>query len=269
MIVGQISDLHIAPPGSKADLRFRTAEHLARAVEHIGKLEPRPDLWLATGDLVEEGSAEEYQRLRDILAPIDRPIYVIPGNHDEREAMRAAFGDGGYLPPENGAFLQYTLEDYPLRLIALDTLLPGKSRGELCDERLAWLEARLAEAPERPTLIFMHHPPFRTGLWHMDKQRVTTADRLGEVVSRHKQIIQIVCGHLHRPIQHLWHGVLVSVCPSTAHQIALDLRDGERLAVIAEPPALQLHVWFEDEGLVSHTSYIGTEAEPEYMYPEN
>ena len=268
MIVGQISDLHVAPPGSKADLRFRAAEHMSRAVEHMRGLARQPDLWLATGDLVEKGTAEEYALLRDLLAPVDRPIYVIPGNHDDRETLRAAFADWGYLPACEGAFLQYTVEDHALRLIALDTLLPGKSRGELCDERLAWLDARLAEAPERPTLIFMHHPPFRTGLWHMDKQRVTTADRLGEVVARHNQIVQIVCGHLHRPIQHLWHGVPVSVCPSTAHQIALDLRDGERLAVIAEPPACQLHVWFEDEGLVSHTSYIGTGAEPEYMYAD-
>ncbi len=266
MIIGQISDFHVAPPGSETDRRFRTAEHLERCVAHLNALEPAPEVLLLTGDLVHDGSAAEYRHLKEILGPLQMPLYLIPGNHDNREALRAAFADHAYWPTE-GPFLHYTVEPHAVRLIGLDTQLPGKVRGELCAARLAWLEARLSEAPERPTLLFMHHPPFRTGLVHMDKSRLMDAERFGAVVARHPQIERIVCGHVHRPVQRRWHGTVVSICPSTAHQIALDLRPGVKAGVIMEPPACQLHVWREGEGLVSHTSYIGfARAQP--LYPE-
>src|SRR5262249_19750049 len=111
------------------------------AVAHIMKLDPRPDIVLATGDLVEAGKPEEYANLRRLLAPLSMPVFVIPGNHDARDTLRAGFADHAYLPRDG--FIQYTIEDLPLRLIALDTLVPGKGHGELCEERLAWAEARL------------------------------------------------------------------------------------------------------------------------------
>src|SRR5260370_12491037 len=88
------------------------------------------------------------------------PVYVIPGNHDSREGLSRAFADRGYLPT-SGGFLHYTVEEWPVRLIGLDTQVPGQPGGRLCAERLARLHARLREAPARPTLGFMHHPPVR------------------------------------------------------------------------------------------------------------
>lgn len=266
MIIGQITDLHVAAAGSPTDRRFRTAWHLERAVAHVKALRPQPDVLLITGDLVHDGTVEEYERLRALLDPLAMPLYLIPGNHDDRDNLRATFGDHGYLP-RDGGFIQYTVESYPVRLVGLDTLLEGSSRGELCQTRLSWLEARLGEAPERPTLIFMHHPPLLTGLDSMDRSRVADAQRLGAVVARHPQIERIVCGHVHRPIQMRWHGTVVSICPSTAQQIALDLSGGSRIDVIMEPPACQLHLWLPSQGLVSHTSYIGFDA-TEPLYPE-
>lgn len=266
MLIAQISDLHVGPPGGEMDRRFDTAAHAERAAAHVNRLDPAPDVVLVTGDLVEDGTAEEYRRLRGFLDRLSAPYFLIPGNHDDRDNLRRAFADHGYLQGD-GAFLHYVIEDYPLRLIGLDTLLPGKARGELCPARLAWLEARLGEAPGRPTLVFMHHPPFRTGLAHMDRSRLADAERLGEIVARHAACIEgIVCGHVHRPIQRRWHGTVVSTAPSTAHQIALDLRDGEPLSVVMEPPACHLHVWFPDDGLVSHLSYIDPGAKPEPRY---
>ena len=156
MIIAQITDFHISLPGERMDEMFRTASFLETAVKHICSLEPSPDVVLATGDLVDKAIPEEYERLRNILAPIDVPIYVIPGNHDDRGEMRNAFGDLGYLPTE-GRFLNYVIDQWPVRLIALDTVIPGKISGELCTERLNWLAGRLAEDPLKPTLIFMHH----------------------------------------------------------------------------------------------------------------
>jgi 3',5'-cyclic-AMP phosphodiesterase len=257
MLIAQISDTHISTAGSRNDALFRTAEHLAQAVAHLNALRPRPDLVLATGDLVEQGGLDEYRRLREILAPLAMPIFLIPGNHDDRENLLAAFPDHAYLP-RSGAFLHYTVDDWPLRLVALDTLVPGESGGRLCAERLRWLEARLAEAPGRPTLVFMHHPPFATGIAAMDDMGLDGVAGLAELIRRHPQVERITCGHLHRTIVRRFAGTVACTCPATAHQIALDLPPSRRLATVMEPPACMLHLWLGDGGgLVSHVSAIG------------
>jgi Icc protein len=256
MIIAQISDTHIKPPGRLAYQRVDTDRYLARAVAHLLALTPRPDLVFATGDLVDAGLAEEYERLRALLAPLPMPVYLVPGNHDDRTALAATFRDHAYLP-RDGGFLHYVVDSHPLRIVALDTLVPGKAGGLLCAERLRWVDARLDEAPTRPTLIVMHHPPFRTGIAHMDALGLENADAFGEVIRRHRQVVSITCGHLHRPIQTHWNGTLVMTAPSTAHQVTLDLRPDAPLSFTMEPPACLLHVWQETTGLVTHTSYIG------------
>jgi 3',5'-cyclic-AMP phosphodiesterase len=255
MVIAQITDTHIRPEGVLAYQRLDTAPYLARAVKHLQRLKPRPDVVLATGDLVDAGSSEEYRRLHDLLAPLPMPVYLIPGNHDDRAALADAFSDHAYLP-RPVRFIQYVVEEYPVRLVALDTLVPGQVGGLLCEERLRWLAARLAEAPDRPTVIFMHHPPFTTGIVRMDSYGLANAREFAEVVQRHQQVERIVCGHLHRPIQARVGGTLASTAPSTAYQVALDLEPGHPLMFTMEPPACQLHLWAADTGLVTHTSYI-------------
>ncbi len=255
MLIAQISDTHIRPRGRLAMDRVDTAAHLARAVVHINALRPAPDVVLVTGDLVDAGMAEEYAHLRDLLAPLAMPVHVIPGNHDARDALRAAFADHTYLPREG--FLHYAVECGPLRLIALDTLEPGAPHGELCDRRLGWLEQRLAES-KRSIILFMHHPPFECGLKAFDDARLNVgADRLAAIVQRHPNVERILCGHVHRPIQVRWAGTLVSVAPSTAHQATLDLAPDAPLTYSMEPPAVALHQWQAGTGLVTHLSYVG------------
>src|SRR4051794_12020552 len=153
MIVAQLSDPHIVLPGALLYGRVDTADFLKRAVAALNRLDPPPDIVVITGDLVDKGETAEYEHLRALLAPLAMPVYVIPGNHDAREPLRAAFAGDGYLP--RTGFLQYQIEDYPVRLIALDTLIPGEGGGELCAERLAWLDWTLAAAPLLPTLVMM------------------------------------------------------------------------------------------------------------------
>ena len=167
MIVGQITDFHITTPDQDVDRRYRTAEHLKAAVAHVNALPVRPDVVVATGDLVHHGSVPEYERLRGLLEPLAMPVYLIPGNHDDRANLRAVFSDHPYLPRQ-GSFLHYLVEEYPLRLLALDTVVPGEMGGALCEARLAWIEARLSASTARPTFVFMHHPPFRTGVGWTD-----------------------------------------------------------------------------------------------------
>lgn len=256
MLIAQLSDPHLKGPGQLLYDRIDTAGYLERAVAHVLRLDPLPDVVIMTGDLVDGGKAEEYALLRRLLAPLPMPVYVIPGNHDAREPLRAAFAKKAFFPAQG--FLQYTVEDHPVRLIALDTLVEGKPHGELCEERLAWLESRLDEQGDRPVILFMHHPPFDCGIAAFDHARLQHGDRrLAELVRRHGNVERAVCGHVHRPIQVRWAGTMASIAPSTAHQATLDLHDGAPLSMMMEPPAIALHHWRPQSGLVTHVSYIG------------
>jgi len=144
-----------------------------------------------------------------------------------------------------------------LRLIGLDTIVPGQAGGEMCARRLAWLAARLGEAPDRPTVLFMHHPPFVTGIEHMDAMRLADEESFAAVVRRHPQVVRVLCGHVHRAIQAPFAGTTASIAPSTAHQVALDLRPQGPSAFMLEPPGFQLHIYDERVGLITHTAPIG------------
>jgi len=261
MLLAQISDLHVTAKGTRLFDRVDTAGFLVRAVAHLKSLTPRPDFVWITGDLVDQGSPAEYANLREILARLRIRWALMPGNHDDRANLRQAFGGDGYLPRE-GEFLHYTIEDLPLRLIALDTVIPGESGGMLCPARLDWLAARLAERQDAPTVIAMHHPPFATGLTEMDAIGCANGSALGAIVAEHPQVERIVCGHVHRPMTVHWNGTVVTTAPATAHQVALDFREGMPTAWIMEPPACHLHYWRPDTGLVTHLSYIGDYGPP-------
>ncbi len=261
MLLAQISDLHVVASGTLLFDRIDTSGFLRRAVAHLNALDPRPDFVLITGDLTEGGSPAEYDHLRALLRELQIPWAVMPGNHDDRANFRQAFADQPYLP-RDGEFLHYTNEHLPLRLIALDTLIPGAAGGALCRVRLDWLAARLDEKPDQPTVVAMHHPPSSTGLVEMDAIKCDNGAALGAIVARHPQIERIICGHVHRPITVRWHGTVVTTVSGIAHQVALDLRTGSPTAWIMEPPALHLHQWRADLGLVTHQSYIGDHGPP-------
>jgi 3',5'-cyclic-AMP phosphodiesterase len=268
MIIAQLSDPHIvargklfrgpiqgaAPEAERVLREFDTAQYLARAVVELNALVPRPDITVVTGDLVDHGELDEYEHLRALLAPLSMPVYVIPGNHDAREPLRETFRSSCYLP--NDGFLQYTVEDYPLRLVALDTLVAGKHHGFLSAEQLNWLDATLCAQPKRPTVILMHHPPFATGISYMDNYSLESPARLAEVVGRHAQVERILCGHLHRAIDRRFAGTVAGTAPGTAHQIRINLVPGARISFNFEPAGYQLHVW-QNDSLVSHTALFG------------
>ena len=176
MLIAQITDTHLKLPGKLAYRRVDTAQMLRACVAELLTLDPQPDLIVHTGDLTDFGLPEEYAHLKAILAPLQAPLLAIPGNHDEREAMREAFAGDGYLPARG--FLHYAVERGPLRFVGLDTVVPGQGGGELCAERLDWLDATLGQKPDMPTLVLMHHPPFLTGIAHMDRHGACRTRRL-------------------------------------------------------------------------------------------
>lgn len=265
MLIGQITDLHVKANGKLSYGVVDCAAMLARCVEHLVGLKQRPDLLVVTGDLVDFGRPEEYAALRSLLAPLPMPYFLIPGNHDDRQGLRDAFPEHAYLRQWD-RFVQYAIEDWPVRIVALDTVIAGASGGMMCDERIAWLEARLAEQPGRPTVVIMHHPPFTTGIGHMDDIGLEGAEALAAVIGRHPEVERVLCGHLHRPIQVRFAGTIASTCPSPAHQVALDLAPDAPSRFMMEPPGYQLHQWREATGIVSHTAFIGDFAGPYPFY---
>jgi Icc protein len=240
----QISDPHIGAAWGGAD----PDAMLAAAVDSIRALAPAPHALLVSGDLADDAADAEYQRLRALLSPLDAPLHVLPGNHDDRSVMRRHFD----LPGEHAEPVQYAADLGPLRLVVLDTSRPGEDRGELDTARLAWLDHTLADEPERPTLVAMHHPPLSTGIPAMDEIGLPADDRrgLGEVVGRHPQVRRIVAGHVHCTAVSELVGRAVLAVPSTYVQIrlAFDLRE---LRFDAEPAGFAVHVML-DGALVSH-----------------
>ena len=266
MLIAQISDLHVKLPGRLAYGRVDTAGMLGDCVAAISRLDPRPDLIVITGDLVDLGRPEEYAYLRTLLEPLGAPLIVIPGNHDDREALRAAFSDGGYLPAMG--FLHFVIDDYALRIVALDTVIPGQGGGEMCAERLSWFDAALSRRPAAPTLVLMHHPPFVTGIGHMDEIGLAGSAEFAAILARHPQVELVLCGHLHRTIHARVGGRPVLTCPSPAHQVALDLKPDAPSCFRMEPPGFMLHLW-QDGTLASHVACVGEYAGPFPFYEDD
>ncbi len=256
MLIAQITDLHVRASGKRLYDRLDTAAYAERAVAAIAAQRPAPGLVLVTGDLVDAGAPDEYANLRGLLERLPMPYRMIPGNHDARDALRAAFPDHAYLAGAQG-FICYTIEEFPLRLIGLDSLDAGRVGGRLCDVRLDWLDARLSEALEKPTMIFLHHVPFRTGVTHFDEAVFHGAEAFAAVVGRHPQVERVVAGHVQRSMSMRWAGTVFSTCPSTAHQFVLDLSPEKHVDYALEPPGFQLHEWRAGQGLLTHTLPIG------------
>lgn len=257
MLIAQLTDLHVRPRGQPANRVAETNMFVERAFRAVAAFTPRPDVILLTGDLTECGLATEYSQLvqlmRRCLPPV--PVFVIPGNHDRREQMRESLA---HLPnvTADPVYVQYAVEDFPVRLVMLDTVVPGSGHGELRPEQLQWLDQTLAQVPNKPTMIAMHHPPFVCGIAHMDRIRLRDSAAFVEIVARHPQVERIVCGHHHRVITTKIAQAIASISPSVAHQVEMSLHPDDPGAFIFEPPAYQLHRWTAEDGIVSHTLYV-------------
>jgi 3',5'-cyclic-AMP phosphodiesterase len=257
VLIAQISDLHIKPPDTLAYGRVDTAAALERCVAALNEFAPKPDLVVISGDLADTPTVEEYEYLKRLLAPLKVRFVGIPGNHDSREMMRAAF-------PQAYAFssgpLNQRVEIGGLDLVLLDSSVAGKPHGELDAATLQWLEATLASSPDRPALVFLHHPPFKTGIWHMDRQNLRNAGELAPVVRRHPRVQLIATGHVHRATLTMFAGIPTTICPAPNHAVDLDLAELREPSFKLEPPAFHLHSWFPGEefgSIVTHQVPIG------------
>jgi len=257
VLIAQITDVHIGFDRDNPDelnmQRLRTV--IARLIDGPN----RPDLLLMTGDLTEAGDADSYAQLAAAVADCPFPVHAMVGNHDDREALVAAFPQ----TPHDGGFVHYALALAGLRLIVLDTLEPGRHGGAFCAARVAWLRDQLARDRATPTFIVMHHPPIESGITWLD----SAADepwiaRFASAVTGFDQVRGIIAGHLHRTIHTQWQGLSLSVCPSTAPAVALDLtpidedRPDQRELITDELPGYALHRW-DGRNLMTHFEAVG------------
>ena len=263
----QLTDLHIREPGRLAYGRIDTAPYLKRAVQSVLRLRQAPDAVVITGDLSDFGRAAEYAHMAELLAPLTMPIYLMPGNHDDRDQLRRSFPAHTYLG-DVGTFVQYSEKVGALRLLTLDTCVPGHSHGTLDAARLAWLEAQLAACRGEPVVIAMHHPPFRTLIGHMDDIGLLEGRaELEALVARHPNVERVICGHLHRAIDVRFGGTIASTSPAPGHQVTLDLDPQAPSSWGLEPPGFRVHAW-DGERLVTHLAAAG-EFEGPYPFHEN
>jgi 3',5'-cyclic-AMP phosphodiesterase len=255
MIIAQITDTHLGAANAADPMFGARAKNLCECIADINGLDPLPDAVIHTGDMTQHGQAAEYVHARSLLAALEAPLYVTPGNRDNREEMVRAFAGDGYIEP-NCAFVHYAVEKHPVRLVTVDSLAAdGSAKGDLCDARLAALDATLAEAPAQPTALFMHHPPFDvpTAPDPFAYQRRGAAADLAAVVSRHSQVVRIFTGHMHRP----WLAMVGGVSASTVPSVAVDLRKGRYAPAVAGRPIYPVHRFEGNSGFVSEARLAG------------
>jgi 3',5'-cyclic AMP phosphodiesterase CpdA len=252
MLIAQITDIHLGfDPDNPAEFNRKRLDRVLRTFE---EMERRPDLIIASGDLVDRGDAASYRRLRIAFDGCEIPVWPCLGNHDLRASFSRIFPD--YAMPDG--FLQYSVDAGPLRILVLDTLEEGRHGGGFCEIRARWLAERVAEEPDRPTLIVLHHPPVETGIgWMTSLPDEYWIQRLREALSGARNVVGMICGHIHRQMTTIWEGRVIAVCASSAPQVALDLstidadKPDNRAMIVADPPGYALHLW-TGERLISH-----------------
>jgi 3',5'-cyclic AMP phosphodiesterase CpdA len=258
MLICQLTDLHVCAIGTTANRVSETNMFATRAFRTVAAMRPAPDIVVITGDLTESGMPAEYANLKRLISQnLAMPVYVIIGNHDRRDNCRDALA---HLPgvTADPVWVQYAIEDYPVRLVMLDTVVFGSGHGELRPEQMTWLDRTLAAEPDKPTMIGMHHPPFLCGIAHMDRIALRERGAFAEVIARHKQVTRIICGHHHRPIFTQMAQAIVSIGPSTAHQVEMALDPAAQAAFNFEPAGFHLHRWTAADGIVTHMAYVET-----------
>lgn len=231
MKILQVTDVHL---GRQGEIRYgaNLHERLARCIAHINARHADAALCIFTGDLTETGEAESYADLRSALSRLSVPFRLLPGNHDRRANLVAAFPEN---PTDDNGFVQSTFDTPEASLLFLDSLAEGRVTGELCEKRLAWLDARLGEAAGRQAYIFLHHPPVELGLALLDPLGLEQPGPFLDLLKRHGNVGHIFFGHVHRDIAGTVAGIPFTAQRGLHARFVLDLVGDE--VVEQAPPS--------------------------------
>jgi len=252
MIIAQISDTHIALGTPDADRRIRD---LATTVADINALDPRPNVIVHTGDIVHNGRQDEYAQAVATLAKAHAPVYVVAGNKDNRANLRQAFSAYGYFSPDSD-FVDYAIDEYPVRLIALDTLSSRSNKGDFCRERVRRLIDLIDAETTKPVAVFTHHPPFEVpvGPHPLHFETPDAMSALRRALQHSGRVVAVFSGHVHRPAR----GQVGSIPASVMPCIATTLRKGEYPADMKTRPVYHVHRFDPVWGFATETRIVGT-----------
>ena len=262
LLIAQLTDSHVVAPGTDEELFVDNNERLANAVRQLNQESPQMTAVLATGDLTNWGHPAEYEALASLLQPLTVPVLAIPGNHDDRDLLRAAFPDLPWVDAGHASWSVVIggLGAPSVRIVGLDSTIPGEPGAEFDSEREEWLRATLGDQPGTRTILAMHHPPFITGIGWMDGSGFIGLDRLAAVLPEHP-VDRIASGHVHRPITSSIAGIQAQVGLSTVQHIDLDLTPDAGVSLIHEPVGYQI-LLVSASGIVVHTRYTETDESP-------
>ena len=267
MKIIHITDPHVRPPGQLI-YGVDSAARLSTVIADINKRHADAYLVAITGDLTHYGEPEAYLRVAEILDILRVPYRLMLGNHDKRPQFRAAFPNH---PIDENGFVQSAI-DAPGqigRLLFLDTHMPDRIGGHLCEQRMAWLATQLMEANDRPVVIFQHHPPLTIGSPHFDNICMEAPEPFLSLLEQHRSGVRhMFLGHIHLPLTGVFRGNL----PFTAgrgcsHQMVLDLQRGD--APWAAGSANYNVIMLSDDDLFVHSfdmidaPHIGVAERPE------
>lgn len=224
-----ISDTHIAPAGQTA-YDTDTGQNLRDVARRIREMTLDPACFVFSGDLSNHGEPESYRHLIEIVEqefrPFGVPILLGLGNHDSRLPFRqVALGETD--PTDEHAQHYYSTVVRGLKVVMLDSLVPGQVHGLLGDDQLAWLDRELADGAAGGQVVVLHHPSLPRGVPRPDDYLLSDRDAFGEVVARH-DVLAVLCGHSHVPTFGLFAGTLHVAAPATAYQLDPSIRDGGR-----------------------------------------
>jgi 3',5'-cyclic-AMP phosphodiesterase len=261
VLLAHLTDTHVVGPSNEEHLYVDNNGRLATAVNALNAEDPRPDVVVATGDLANWGSADEYEMLARLMNGLRLPVLALPGNHDHRERLRSTFPS---TPWADAAHASWATTVEGVRLIGLDTTIPGKPGAEFDEERSRWLANELDQV-DGPCVLAMHHPPFLSGIRWMDDAGFLGLERLSALLEEKDRnghgVCRIICGHLHRPISSTVAGIPAQVGLSTVQHVGLDLSPDAGVTLVNDPAGYLLH-WLSDGRWVTHTRYIDTGEAP-------
>jgi Icc protein len=259
MIIAQISDTHLALDKPDAERRMRD---FASTIADIDALDPPADVIVHTGDIVHNGRQDEYAAAVALLAKARAPVYLLPGNKDDRANLRAAFFARGQLVSE---FIDYAVEDFPVRLIALDTLKPGANRGEFRPQQARHLVELIDARPRKPIAVFTHHPPFEVtvGPDRFHFETMESMLRLCEALQHGERTIAVFSGHVHRATTGRIGRISASVVPC----VATTLRKGDYPPPMKSRPVYHLHRFDPAWGFVTESRIVGAERSANWERP--
>ncbi|SDI02178.1 3',5'-cyclic-AMP phosphodiesterase [Pseudomonas panipatensis] len=212
VLLVQLSDSHLFAEADGRLLGMDTADSLRQVVRLVLDEQPGVDLLLATGDLSQDGSAESYQRFREITSAVPAPARWFPGNHDELQPMREVCVGTDLLDPviDIGAW----------RIILLDSTIPGAVPGQMPPEQLDFLEQALRSAADKHLLISFHHHPVAIGSQWMDRLGIRNPQDLFAVLERYPQVRCLLWGHVHQEFDRMHGDIRLLASPSTCVQFA-------------------------------------------------